>query len=465
MTKTLTVVIALCLGVSGCASKSPDINMPDKRPLRRSRETFTPGERLDRGMTHKDPPQDSLFLNEKELHINDGLTLDRALTLALLHNPELAAFSYEVRAAEARALQAGLRPNPELAVDIENVGGTNGLSGFDGAETTLQLGQLIELAGKRAKRKRAALLAGSLAAWDFEARRLDVLRQVTQAYITLLAAQRGVELTAELVQLSEQTYTTVVERVDSGKDPPIEKTKAQVALATARIELKQAHRHLEATRKELATTWGSRQATFDQANGELEQIDPVPPEETLVSLLPQNPALARWETELAQRKSAVDLEKARAIPDPTLAGGYRHLSETGDDAFVLGLAIPLPMANRNQGAIRAAKFDLAKAYQQRRAAEAATYATFVRAYAALSTAYAEIMDFRNTVLPGAQDAFEAARQGYQEGKFGFLTVLDSQRTLFDTRRQYLDILTDYQRAKAAVESLIGQDINNAAPKQ
>jgi len=443
----LTTVLTVIL--SGCANNLRSSVRPLQSALGGEYETYQ-------------PPAGALAVPSdapESVEPNGEITLPQALSLALMHNPELAAFSFEIRAAEAMALQAGLWPNPEVGVAIENVGGTDEVSGLDGPATTIQLGQLIELSDKRTKRHRVALLQGALAGWDYEAKRLDVLRQVAQAYIELLAAQRGVELASDLVQLSEQTYTTVAERVEAGKDSPVEKTKAQVALANAGIELKKATRRLEAARKELVTTWGGKQPKFGRATGDIEEVDPVPEEDTLVALLPQNPAIARWETELEERRAVVDLEKARAVPDPTVLGGYRRFNDTGDRAFVFGLAIPLPITDRNQGAIQASKFNLAKVYKQRQAAEAATYAAFAGAYETLSAAYAEVMDIRNIVLPGSQSAFEATRQGYQEGKFDFLTVLDSQRTLFDARQRYLDAQASYHRAKAAVESLIAQEID------
>ena len=91
------------------------------------------------------------------------LTLDRALSLALTRNPGLAAFSLEVRAREARALQASLAPNPDFSIEVENFGGKGTFSGFDGSETTISLGQLMELGGKRGKRTRVAALDGDLA--------------------------------------------------------------------------------------------------------------------------------------------------------------------------------------------------------------------------------------------------------------------------------------------------------------
>ncbi len=453
MLKNLLLVFALApiLVIFGCVDSVEDIAAPAPRPLGRQFSVFSPPEKPDEAIA-----------NIPEFSEPNGvITLRHASAFALLHNPELAAFSFEIRAAEARALQAGLWPNPELEVEAENIGGTGELSGFDGAETTIGLGQSIELAGKRAKRRRAAMLQSTLAEWDYEAKRLDVLRQVAQAYVALVAAQRRVELAADLARLSERTYTTVVERVEAGKDSPVEQTRAQVVLANAEIGLKKAKRRLGAARKELAGTWGGKQPKFDEAAGRIEQVDPVPPEEALAALLPQNPAIARWQTELEQRKAAVELEEARAVPDPTVMGGYRRLGDAGEDAFVLGLAIPLPLTNRNQGAIKEAKFNLAKAQKQKQAAEAATYTAFARAYENLSAAHAEVMDIRKVVLPGARSAFEAVRRGYQDGKFDFLLVLDSQRTLFNARRGYLDALADYHSAKAAVESLIAREMDDA----
>ena len=453
--RLLFYTVVSSFAISGCTNTSTDAAWPERRPMGREFRTFQPP---------KEPPV-SVQRSPEAAEPNGVITLPQASAFALMHSPELAAFSFEIRAAEARALQAGLWPNPELEVEAENVGGTGELSGFDGAETTIGLGQLIELAGKRAKRRRLAMLQSVVAGWDYEAKRLDVLRQVAQAYVALVAAQQRVELATDLVRLSERTYTTVAERVEAGKDSPVEQTRAQVALANAEIGLKKAKRRLEAARKELAATWGGKQPKFDKATGQIEQVAPVPPEDALAAFLPENPAIARWETELDQHKAAVDLEEARAVPDPTVMGGYKRLGDAGEDAFVLGLAIPLPLTNRNQGAIKEAKFNLAKAHKQKQAAEAATYAAFAHAYETLSASYAEVMDIRRIVLPGAQSAFDAARQGYQQGKFDFLLVLDSQRTLFNTRMGYLDALADYHNAKAAAESLIGREIDDVIVKQ
>ncbi|MFQ5799958.1 MAG: TolC family protein, partial [Bacteroidota bacterium] len=388
-----------------------------------------------------------------------AITLRQALALALMYNPGLRAFSWEVRASEARTLQAGLLPNPEMEVEVEEVGGTGERSGFDGAETTIQLGQLIELAGKRPKRERVAALESKLAGWDYEAKRLDVLTEVALAFVGVLAAQERLILAEELVRLSEEVMDTVAQRVEAGKDSPVEKTKAQVALASARIEQKQAHQRLASARKQLAATWGSISPVFEGVSGRLDITFPIPSESELRRLLEQNPDLARWAVEMERRRAALELEKANAITDPTIFGGMQRFNEADDTAVVFGLSIPVPVFNRNQGRILEARYNLAKARRQRKAVEANLYATLADAYQALSSAFIEVTDLKNEVLPGAQSAFDAARRGYREGKFDYLMVLDAQRTFFYSRARYIESLAVYHKARAEVERLIGQGID------
>src|SRR5213083_1121649 len=98
------------------------------------------------------------------------VTLAQALALTLEQNPDLAAFSWDVRSAEARILQARLWPNPELGTQSEDIG-------FSLSQTTLQLSQLIELGGKRSARVREATFGHELARLDYETKRLDTLKK------------------------------------------------------------------------------------------------------------------------------------------------------------------------------------------------------------------------------------------------------------------------------------------------
>jgi outer membrane protein, heavy metal efflux system len=444
----MSVGIVLIAALSGCASARKDTRWPEPRPLGKSLHTFAAPEQ----------PAGVIAPTVSGEEPTGGLTLRQALAQALLRNPELGAASWAVRAGEARTLQARLRPNPEIGLEIENVAGSGAFRGVDAAETTIALSQVAELGGKRLRRARVAALDRDLTAWDYESKRIEVFTTTAKAFIEVLSAQERVALNRDLVRLAEQVLRTAAERVQAGKVSPLEGTKAGVTLSNSRIALERAVRELEAARKKLVAMWGSTIPAFERAEGALEHVAAVPSAEQLARGIRQNPDIARWVTELEQRQAAAALEEARRIPNFSAGGAVRRLSERRDTALVFSFSLPIPLFDRNQGALLEARYRLAQAGEERRAVEVRVQTELASTYAALSAAYAGAITLRDSVLPGATRAFEAASEGYRQGKFGFLEVLDAQRTLFEARGQYVETLAAYHQAVADMERLIAEPL-------
>ncbi len=448
--KIVMFLCIVCMGLfSSCAAYRQTAVIPEPRPLGDEYEVF---HAPDGGK----PPETPLFPELSQ----QPLALEKALSLALLYSPELAAFSYEIRAAEARALQAGLYPNPELDVEMENLGGTGDLRGFRGTETTVGIAQSLLLAGKRYKRMQVAALQSDLAAWDYESKRLDVFTRVREAFIEVLAAQERVKLNQRLVELSRQLVASIAQRVRAGKISPAELSRAQVVQSTTEVELERARRELQAARQQLAATWGSKTADFTEALGQLDTVFTVPPVDKLIPLLSQNPDLARFGTELELRQARIALEDALRIPDPTIAGAVRRINETDDTAFVLSLSVPLPLFDRNQGARQEARINWRKALRERQAVEVQLRSDLIAAYNTLQSAVNEVNVLKSRILPEAENAYRTINEGYLQGRFDFLDVLDAQRTLFEVRGQYLSALRELHRSAAEVERLISQELNS-----
>lgn len=382
------------------------------------------------------------------------LTLRDALSLALQRNPELAAFSQEARATEAAVGQAGVLPNPVLEFGADNLNNSRKAKAGD-RETSLQIGQLIELGGKRAARIRLAETGRDLANWDYEAKRIEVLTQVAQRFIDVLASQGREALAEESAGLARQVADAVAKRVQAGKVSPVEETKARLALASAEVELEQAKRERIAARQALGALWGEPSPRFRAALGDLDELSPLPGYENLAERMRNNPQLARWTTEIARRQAGVEAERAEAVPDVTVSAGVTRFSQFDDRAYMVGISLPLPVFDRNRGGVLEASRRLDKAADERRAAEARLLTELAQTYQRLASVNKEIQTLRTILLPGAQSAFDAATKGYQLGKFGFLDMLDAQRTLFQTRTQYLRARADYQRGVSEIERLIG----------
>jgi len=397
--------------------------------------------------------------NPEEVQETSGdLTLRQALEMAFAGNPDLAAFSWEVRSGDARILQAGLIPNPELGVELENFLGTEPSRNFETLEATLSIGQLVELGGKRAARIKLASSEKEVSIWEYEAKRADVAAEVAKAFVEVLSAQDRLTLAEEFSRLAKEVLSAVAARVAAGKISPVEETKASVALSIAGIDLERARRTTEGARKRLAATWGNAKPMFSKAVGQLDLLAPIPPPEDLADRISRNPDVARWAAEMEQRKATLAQERANRIPDVTISGGVRRSREANDTSFVFGAAVPLPLFNRNQGKILESQYRISKAERERDAAGNKVLAALTDAYLALATGYAEATTLKSAVLPGAQSAFEATSEGFRQGKFGYLDVLDAQRTLFEARGRYVEALGAYHKAVADTERLIGGEL-------
>lgn len=394
-----------------------------------------------------------------------AITLSDAVGLALERSPDLAAFEWGRRAAEARQLQAGRRLNPVASVTFDDVAGTGRASDPSGAvqpQATIQLSQLVELGGKRAARQQLARRDQDLAGWDYEAARLDVLSRVTSAFHAVLAGQDAVTHAATRLDLASEVRRTVAERVSAGVVSPIEDTRADVLVASARIELDRARRTLDARRRQLSAHWGDQTARFERAAGDLSALPVIPTLAALGDALAQTPDIARWTSEIERRQAALAVARTLRVPDVTVSAGYRRFTSLGSQALVVGAAVPVPWFDRNRDGIRAADADVARARAQADAARLSLQVRLTEAHRALVSAADDVEALRTRIVPGARSVFETVREGYQLGRFGLMEVLDAQRTLAEANREYLAALAAVHHAAIGVERIVGRPLSDIA---
>ncbi len=219
------------------------------------------------------------------------LNLATALAITLEKSPVLSSFSWDIRAAEARIIQAKLVPNPEISLEGEDFTRADVRSATESMQNTLELSQLIELGGKRNSRVREAQFDREASEWDYQVKRLEVLKLTSLAFIDVLSAQRNVQLAEENVELTEAAVPVTQKRVEAGKASDVELLRTNTAVATARIRLTGVRRDLETARVNLAAQWGAKKATFPSATGNLDQLRPIPSLESLKAKLQKNPDL------------------------------------------------------------------------------------------------------------------------------------------------------------------------------
>lgn len=377
------------------------------------------------------------------------LTLEQAVSFALQTNPTIAAARREVDASEAQILQGSLRPNPQFSLQSEDASRLSRTS-------SVELGLPFETGGKREARVRAAELGREVAQTDLTARELRIRAAVVAAFFDVLAAQELATLAADSVRLAQRATDVAAKRVAAGKVSPVEETRARVAEAGVRVAQTQAESELRNARRRLSALWGNLSPAFSVAQGEVGRLPAVPLKEQVERRLAASPLLLRAQRELERRRALVTLEQARAVPDVQINVGIRRSLEVPGNLALVGVQVPIPVANRNQGNILEALRREDKARDELRSAELTLAGDALQALERVAARRDEAELLRSEVLPGAASAYEAATIGFENGKFSFLEVLDAQRTLFAAKQQYLTALANFHRALTELEGLLGE---------
>jgi len=384
-----------------------------------------------------------------EAAASERVTLQQAVDRAVQTHPALAAAGYEVAASEGALDQARRLRNPEAAFTTEDVR-------RDRATMTAQLNIPLELGGKRGARTRAAEIARDATAQDAAVLQAELRADVTRAFFDLVIAQERLALAQASDALAAQAESAAARRVQAGKVSPVEQTKAGVARASAAIELRDANAELLVAQRALAAFWGSPSAA-PQADGSAETLPVVPPEaRQATGTLENSPRAIRARLEIDRRQALANLERSKRVPDVTLSVGAKRDSAANNNMAVLGIAVPLPLFDRNQGSQLEAQRLADKAFEDYRALQLEQNATLAQDVARLDAARTAVQSLRQDVLPGAQRAYDAARIGFDAGKFNFLDVLDAQRTLFQARAQYLAALSRAHQAAAGIDRILGR---------
>lgn len=373
------------------------------------------------------------------------LTVDAAVARALRVHPEIRAAHNEVAAQDGALRQAGLLPNPELELLREGAGEPN-------RSSTVQLNIPLEFGGKRAARIRAAEREQRVASLDAGAVRARIRGETIAAFYEVVAATERSRLAGEIAAIAAKASEAAGKRVLAGKLSPVEETRARVAQAGVRIEAVQAERELTRARARLAALVGADPHEIALASPSPIAPPPVASLPALLAQLERAPELARARAQVEQRQAVVELERARRMPDVTVALGSKR--EVGHRQAVVGLSLPLPLFNRNQGALLESLRRTDKARDERDAAALRLRAELADAHARMAAALDEAALIANEMLPGAETAYQAASRGFELGKFSFLEVLDAQRTLFQSKNQYLLAVAESYRAAAEIDRLV-----------
>jgi outer membrane protein, heavy metal efflux system len=393
------------------------------------------------------------------------LTIDELIARAIADNPELRAARAEVDAAAARVGQAGLRPNPML-----ELGGQKAIS----PDNNVMIGVTLplDLNGRRdgrvgvAEREvavRRALLA------DRERRlRADIRLKAGD----LLAARRNLETADVLLQANRDSQTLVSRRVAEGAAPALDEN-----LSLVEVNRLEASRQLRASRLEVATLTLKALAGLPPESplplgGQLATPPPVPERgEPVQRALASRPDLLAARAEVAAAEARVRKEEAEGRWDASVNVGYqrqemgfglRGLTDSGgtrpiQDVFHYfggAISIMLPVRNRNEGNIAAARAETAAAERRREFMELMARQEVEAAFAQHEAARRSLGLYERGVRDVARRNLDVVRQAYGLGRGSLLDVIAEQRRYIEIEHGYTDVLKQVYDAAVEIERAV-----------
>jgi cobalt-zinc-cadmium efflux system outer membrane protein len=387
-------------------------------------------------------------------------TLDQALATARQNNPTLRQAEAGIRAARARAQQAALYPNPTVGYAGDEIRGGESRSGKQG----FFLEQSIVTGGKLARARNVFTKEAQLAEIEAEEQKVRVESAVRIAFYRVLTAQELVDARADLARIAGEILDTQQKLQNTGQADETEVLEAELEARRMKLSARAMENTLREEWRALASVLGQPDLPLQTISGDLEHGWPNFDERQVETVAAQSPAnriastatdRARAELARAQREKTPDI-LARAgldynrepLDNPLLSTGWQWNAQ---------LAVELPLFNRNQGNVAAARaeIDRAESEKQRVALTLRERASSVFDEYANARLIAE--EYRDNILPLAKKCYGLMFDRYGEMLASYPRVLETKRKLFELHSEYIASLETVWSTGLALQGFLLTD--------
>ncbi len=383
-----------------------------------------------------------------------ALTLVEAVRLALESNPEFRASGARVDAAAGRAYQVNKWSNPELELSAEDWPVSNG-RGFSDAKQTIGIAQTLPYPGKKSLDKQIGGLGVKLSEAEQAVRRTELVRDVKAGFFRVLASERLAQVSTQLAAVAESLAVIARKRVDAGAAAYQEQLRAEVQLEQARMELIGFEREETTARQVLATLLGRPDLKDALFSGTLaERAESALIDESADGWLAQHPSTTAAQANLDRAELAHRRARLEPYPDVKVGMAGGRIGETDQSIIQLGFSLPLPLIDRGKGKQREARANVNVAEAELLGVRQQLQREWANAQKRYRTAAEQVAHYRERILPKAGEALRLVQTGFEQGKFDFIDLVDTQRTTAEVRLAYLQKLLELNIAQAEIEALL-----------
>jgi cobalt-zinc-cadmium efflux system outer membrane protein len=378
-------------------------------------------------------------------------SVDDLVALAVARNPRLAKATFAIDAAHGRYIQAGLYPNPELAINWDEVGDRTGPGGI---LTAPRLSQTVVTGRKLSLSQAVAATEVDQATLGLIAERYAVIGSVRAAFYDVYILERRIQILDELLRLADEAVKAGKAQLENKQIAAIDLMQLETERARFRADAETAKRELPAARRALAAAVGDPRMPLAGLTGPYDEVPVYDPERSLDVVLASHPEVQSARVGVERAQAALRRARAEVIPDVSVYTGYMRQGQNRSNDFALGVSAPIPVWNRNQGAIRAAQAEVGMATQEVARAENDLANRVAAAFRTYDSARRRAELYRTEVLPKLQETADLLLKAFKAGQFEFFRVIQTRRALAEAGLEYNKALHDAWKAAAQLSELL-----------
>lgn len=364
--------------------------------------------------------------------------------MALEANPTIRQAEAAVQAARGREKQAGLYPNPVLGMNGDEIAGGPVIRG---GELGGFFEQRIVTAGKLGSSRGVAAKERAAAEQMSAAQKQRIRNAARMLFYQALGDQRRVEVRTELKRLADEAVKIAGEMINTGLGDQPDKLSAEIEAQRADLSLVMARNAQERTWRQIGALVNNPGLRTTELAGDLETLPRLDVSVVLDRIYAESPEVKHAEIEAARAELAVARARKEPVPDIVVRGGVRYNRElleqnmrpVGKEGF-FDIGIEIPLFNRNQGNIAAARADASRAKLDIDRTKLALRARLAEANREYQDAVAAAAKYKYEMIPRAEKAFAMYRENHRRMAAAYPMALNAQRNLAQLRDGYVDSL-------------------------
>lgn len=383
---------------------------------------------------------------------DSALTLQELENMALSANPSVARAAALVQAARGNWVQVGLRPNPVVGYEGQQLG-----SGGRAEQHGVYAQQEFVRGGKLTLNRQVAAQEWAQAERDLAAQQQRVLTDVRVAFFSVLVAQEQQQVATDLLRIGTGSLDAAKALLQAKEVGEADVLQAQIEVENTQIFAANARNRRLAAWQNLSAVAGQPKLPLQPLAGD--PADGLPQyryDDILQRLLTSSPEIASAIANVERARWAVQRAQVEAVPNVTVLGMVNTIDNgiggRTDGNVVIG--VPLPLWNKNQGGIIQAQGQVTAAERAVDQLELDLQNRLAPVFERYANASNQVARYQKVILPAAKRSFELVRQSYEAGEQGYTSLLTAQRTYSQTRLNYLESLRELRVSGAQLEGYL-----------